>query len=93
MKVSEYTKEYVKEINDLILEWDDGKDDGKGEGIFNAIMRTRALALAKSLKPAFDAKLLRRKGYEFIKNSFILITSPIWILPVMVYLKVTEWLN
>lgn len=31
MKVSEYTKEYVKEINDLILEWDDGKDDGKGE--------------------------------------------------------------
>jgi hypothetical protein len=90
MLIDDVTKKHINQLQDLIYEYE-GLDSNY-ENLFNTLVYKESLKLAKRVKPIHRFFMYRWINRVLHTSKFIVIflTSPIWIIPAILYLKLEE---
>ena len=89
MLINPEIEERTNQIIEAIRDFENEKDD---IGLFELIIYKRALKIVELTNPnnKYFYRRFISKLIDVVKNIFYIITSPIWIMPVMAYLKFSK---
>ena len=90
MLIDDVIKEHINKLQDLIYEYEELNSEH--ENLFNTLVYKESLKLAKRAKPIHRFFMYRWVNRVLHTSKFIVIslTSPIWIIPAILYLKLEE---
>ena len=83
-------KRHINKLHDLVCEYEERNDSL--ERLFLILVHKEALRLAKRAKPVHKKRLHNWSNvFDTSKSIVIFLTSPVWIIPVLFYLKLKDW--